>query len=139
MKKICGIFVAMLMITMFAAPVLGEIAQSDNSGQFEITTLGKNDVTLDVAITTDWVNDWQDHGLRIREFGLDDEVWAYHEISSNDLFGLYFANPSGTYTKSSGIGVAAAKNAATAPYLLTNLSKGRILFRVFSLMIFLPP
>ena len=37
-----------------------------------------------------------------------------------NLRGLYFARPSGTYTKSSGIGVAAAKKAAPAPYFFTN-------------------
>jgi len=90
MKKIIGILVTMLMITMVASPVLGEAARYESSGQYEITTLERNNVTLDVAITTDWVNDWQDHGLRIREYALDGEVWAYHEISSDDLFGLYF-------------------------------------------------
>jgi hypothetical protein len=47
-------------------------------------------VNLDVAITTDWVNGWQDHGLRIREFPLNGSVWAYCEISSDDLYGYYF-------------------------------------------------
>ena len=39
---------------------------------------------------------------------------------------------------SSGIGVAAAKNAAAAPYFFTSLSKGRILFLVFAFMILRP-
>ena len=40
---------------------------------------------------------------------------------------------------SSGIGVAAAKNAAAAPYLLTNLSNGRILCLVLLFIILRPP
>ena len=59
-------------------------------------------------------------------------------VAIKNLFGLYFANPNGTNMISSGIGVAAATNAAAAPYFLTNLSNGRILFRVFSFMIRLP-
>ena len=39
---------------------------------------------------------------------------------------------------SSGIGVAAAKNAAAAPYFLTNLSKGRILVLVLLFIILRP-
>ena len=82
--KLISVLVITLLITTFATPVLGI------SFQKEYNTLNKNDVSLDVAITTDWVNDWQDHGLLIREYPLDGEVWAYHEISADDLYGLYF-------------------------------------------------
>jgi len=89
-KKIIPFLVMTLMITTTALPVLAESAQYEGSGQNEYTTLGNRDVNLDVAITTDWVIDWQNHGLLIREFALDGEVWAYHEISGDDLYGLYF-------------------------------------------------
>lgn len=87
-KKTIPILVMMLMIATTASPVLGSSVQHD--GQDEYNTLGNLDVTLDVAITTDWVNGWQDHGLRIKEFALNGTVYAYSEISSDDLFGLYF-------------------------------------------------
>lgn len=89
MKKIIPILVMMLMIAGTALPVLGSIEQYEGSGQNN-SKLVNRELTLDVAITTDWVIDWQNHGLRIKEFPLDGEVWAYHEISSDDLFGLYF-------------------------------------------------
>ncbi len=89
-KKIIPFLVMTLMITTTALPVLADSAQYGKSGQKEYSMLGTRDVTLDVAITTDWVDDWQVHGLLIREFALDGEVWAYHEISSDDLYGLYF-------------------------------------------------
>ena len=60
-------------------------------------------------------------------------------VATKNLFALYFAKPNGTKMISSGIGVAAAKNAAAAPYFFTNLSNGRILFRVFAFIIRLPP
>jgi hypothetical protein len=82
--KIISILVTALLITTFAAPVIGISVKKAQE------TIGDRDVSLDVAITTDWVDDWQQHGLLIREFALDGEVWAYHEISSDDLFGLYF-------------------------------------------------
>ena len=78
----------MLMITTTALPALGESLRYGGSGQIEHNTPQKLDITLDVAITTDWGNDWQDHGLRIREFPLDGEVWAYTEISNDDLYGV---------------------------------------------------
>ncbi len=87
-KKIIPFLVMTLMITTTALPVLADSAQYGRSGQKEYSMLGTRDVTLDVAITTDWVNGWQDHGLRIREFPLDGEVWAYTEISNEDLFGV---------------------------------------------------
>ena len=59
-------------------------------------------------------------------------------VAKKNLFGLYFASPSGIYTMSSGIGVAAAINAAAAPYRLTSRSNGFILFLVDSLIILLP-
>jgi len=89
-KKIIPFLVMTLMIVTTALPVLAESAQYGGSGQNEYTTLGNRDVNLDVAITTDWVNGWQDHGLLIREFALDGKVWAYSEISSEDLYGMYF-------------------------------------------------
>ena len=89
-KKIIPYLIMGLLITTTSLPVLAESTQYGGSVQKEYTTLGKGDVTLDVAITTDWVIDWQNHGLLIREFPLDGEVWAYHEISGDDLYGLYF-------------------------------------------------
>ena len=82
--KLISVLVTTLLITTFATPVFGISLQKAQE------TIGDRDLTLDVAITTDWVDDWQQHGLLIREFGLDEEVWAYHEISSDDLYGLYF-------------------------------------------------
>jgi hypothetical protein len=89
-KKILPIVVMMLMIAGSAVPVFGEIIKVGNAGQKEHTAVVGRDVSLDVAITTDWVNGWQDHGLRVREFPLDGTVWAYSEISATDLYGMYF-------------------------------------------------
>src|SRR5215203_846024 len=55
-----------------------------------------------------------------------------------NFHGLYFASPSGIYTKSSGIGVTDATNAPAQPYLLRSLCKGKILFLVLLLRMFLP-
>ena len=89
-----GKLIASLVMTLFISsmvlPVLGIPATYEISGKKTYITSGTIDVNLDVAITTDWVNGWQDHGLRIREFAIDGEVWAYSEISSDDLYGLYF-------------------------------------------------
>ena len=105
-KKIIPILVMMLMITTTALPVLADSAQYGKSGQKEYSMLGTRDVTLDVAITTDWVNGWQDHGLRIREFDIDQDVYAYFEVSSPDnLYGLkmthewYYDNGTGLELK----------------------------------------
>jgi len=83
-KKIISILVTTLLIATIGTPVLGITLQKTYNN------IGDRDVSLDVAITTDWVNGWQEHGLLIREFALDGEVWAYHEISGDDLYGLYF-------------------------------------------------
>jgi hypothetical protein len=72
-KKEIGIFLTLVMI-IAAVPLVG--------GE------SKADVTLDVIVTTDFVNGWQDYGLRIKEYGVDDEVWLYAEFSSDDLFGI---------------------------------------------------
>lgn len=87
MRKIIPILVIMLMIAGTALPVLGNIEQYEPSGQNNYKLVSK-DVTLEVAITTDWVADWQDHGLLKREFALDQDVFAYLEVSGDDLFGL---------------------------------------------------
>jgi hypothetical protein len=87
-KKIMLFLVVTLVITTAVLPVLGAPI-GFNSGK-KISAPLRRDVNLDVAITTDWVNDWQDHGLRIREYPLNGSVWAYSEISSDDLYGLYF-------------------------------------------------
>ena len=72
-----------------SVPALASPQQGGNVGTHTPQKTAVN-VTLDVAITTDWVNGWQDHGLRIREFPLDGNVYAYSEISASDLYGLYF-------------------------------------------------
>lgn len=85
--KVLALAAITLMIAS-AVPALAspQTAGAGSQGQLKPT----NDVSLDVAITTDWVNGWQDHGLRIREFPLNGTVWAYSEISAPDLYGLYF-------------------------------------------------
>jgi len=82
MKKIIQCFVIMLMIAGTALPVLGEIEQNK-----QIKSCS-NDVTLEVLITTDYVNDYQNHGLRVREFAINQMVYVYAEISGDDLFGV---------------------------------------------------
>jgi hypothetical protein len=89
-KKILSVVVMMLMIAGMAIPVLGETVNIGNAGQKEQPSVIGGNVSLDVAITTDYVNGWQDHGLRIREYALNGTVWAYSEISAPDLYGLYF-------------------------------------------------
>jgi len=81
-KKIIPILVMTLLITTFAIPVLGMLDQSEKN------TVGKLDVTLDVVLTTDYINGWQDYGLRIKEYGVLDSVWVYSEFSGEDLFGI---------------------------------------------------
>jgi len=88
-KKMILFLVVTLMITSAALPALGAPTAYGIEGKKGAATSGRA-VNLDVAITTDWVNGWQDHGLRIREFPLNGSVWAYSEISSDDLYGLYF-------------------------------------------------
>ena len=60
-------------------------------------------------------------------------------VATKNLRGLYLARPKGTYTRSSGMGVAAAVKAAAAPYRLTSRWKGSIRRRVLSLMMRRPP
>jgi hypothetical protein len=92
-KIIPGIVIT-LMLASAVLPVLGETANIGTAGQKQqlskqLSSTGQP-ANLTVAITTDWVNGWQDHGLRIREFPLNGTVWAYSEIAANDLYGLYF-------------------------------------------------
>ena len=89
-KKIILFVVVTLMIAGTVLPVLATPTSYGSSGENDSAASGTSAVNLDVAITTDWVNGWQDHGLRIREFALNGSVWAYCEISSDDLYGLYF-------------------------------------------------
>lgn len=79
-----------LMLASAVLPALGETVNIGYARQTEHPSVTGTNVSLDVAITTDWVNGWQDHGLRIREFPLNGTVWAYSEISAPDLYGLYF-------------------------------------------------
>jgi len=97
--KIIYILVMTLLITTFVTPALGLSLQKEHN------TIDR-DITLDVAITTDWVNGWQDHGLLTREFGLNQDVYAYFEISSPDnLYGTkmthewYYDNGTGLELK----------------------------------------
>lgn len=82
MKKILQCFVIALMIACTALPVLGE------TDHYNKNNICSKDVTLEVLITTDYVIDYQNHGLRVREFELDQEVWVYAEVSGDDLFGV---------------------------------------------------
>ncbi len=84
--KMISFLVMTLVVTATALPVIG-FAVQDNHGD-KYTMSKSSDVNLDVAITTDWVNDYQDHGLRVREFNLDQDVYAYIEVSSDDLYGV---------------------------------------------------
>ena len=79
MKKLVAIFMVLLMAALLFIPANSEVFGKNNTVQ---------DVNLDVAITTDWVNDYQDHGLRIREFALNQTVYAYIEVSGDDLYGI---------------------------------------------------
>ncbi len=72
-NKILPVLVVGLMITMTSLPMLGSSSKN-------------LDVTLDACYTTDYINDWQDTGLRIKEWPIDGEVYAYVEVSSDDLF-----------------------------------------------------
>jgi hypothetical protein len=88
--KILPGVVITLMLATAVVPVLGGTANIGTAGQKQQTSTMGRAVNLTVAITTDWVNGWQDHGLRVREFPLDGKVWAYSEIAAPDLYGLYF-------------------------------------------------
>ena len=90
MKKIeITLLVTMLLMTIFALPVLANSVQYER--QIENKTSVNNDVNLDVCITTDYVNGWQDHGLRIKEYDVGDNVWLYTEFSGDDLFGIHMS------------------------------------------------
>jgi hypothetical protein len=57
-------------------------------GQFTKNILGLDDVIIGNCITTDYVNGWQDHGLRIKEWPIDGAVYAYVEVYAEDLADL---------------------------------------------------
>jgi hypothetical protein len=77
--KIISFLVVMLFIAMISLPALS------NSIKFEKNTLNLADVRLGNCITTDYVNGWQDHGLRIKEWPIDGVVYAYVEVYAEDL------------------------------------------------------
>jgi hypothetical protein len=52
-----------------------------------IASSTEGDVTLGNCYTTDWVNGWQDTGLRIKEWPIDGEVYAYVEVYADNLQG----------------------------------------------------
>lgn len=79
----------MLLITSTVVPVLATPTTYGCSGNKVNKTSWPSDVNLDVAITTDYVNGYDDHGLRIREFNLTQDVYAYFQISAPDTNGLY--------------------------------------------------
>ena len=79
-KKI-SILVALLMIAT-TIPVIGSAVNH------EIITSEMVDVEIIFAYTTDYVNGWQDTGLRIKEFPIDGEVYAYIEVGADDLSGV---------------------------------------------------
>jgi len=81
MKKLIAACMVLLMLAIPFVP-----ANSEKSIKHLIQEV--NQVHLDVAITTDWVNGYQDHGLRVREFALNQTVYAYIEVSGEDLYGL---------------------------------------------------
>ena len=82
-KTTLPIFVVGLLIAMTALPVF---AQSAQYGQ--TATMNKADVTLDVAITTDYVDPYGTPNLRVREFDLDQDIYAYVSVSADNLQGV---------------------------------------------------
>jgi hypothetical protein len=88
-KKIIPILIITLMTVSTALPVLGTPTSYGSSGKKNSTTSGISAVNLDVAITTDYVNAYDDHGYQVREFNLNQDVYAYFQISSTDVNGLY--------------------------------------------------
>lgn len=72
-RKEIGIFITLL-LTMTALPIIGSSTQPD--------------VTLGNCYTTDYVNGWQDTGLRIKEWPIDGEVYAYVEVYADNLQGV---------------------------------------------------
>ena len=58
------------------------------------------------------------------------------KVAVANFHGLYLAIPSGMYTRSSGIGVNAARKAPSQPYLPKSLSSGAIRFfvRIFKIL-----
>jgi hypothetical protein len=87
-RKIIPILVIGLMLAGTGLPVLADSAQNGGAVEIEKSTPTRFNENLDVAITTDWVAGWQNHGLRVREFAIDEDVYAYFEVSSDDTFGL---------------------------------------------------
>ncbi len=75
-KKIILFVVVTLMIAGTVLPVLATPTSYGSSGENDSTASGTSAVNLDVAITTDWVNGWQDHGLRIRIERQEVESWV---------------------------------------------------------------
>ena len=72
-KKIVGIFIMTLFIMVAVLPLVVGVTQQD--------------VTLGNCYTTDYVNGWQDTGLRIKEWPIDGEVYAYVEVYADNLQG----------------------------------------------------
>ncbi len=87
MKKIeITLLVMMLLIATISLPALGMSSQINK--QSEKNMVSSVDVTLGDCYTTDYVNGWQDTGLRIKEWPLDGEVHAYVEVYADDLSGV---------------------------------------------------
>ena len=86
MKKTVSLLIVTLLISTFAIPVLANSGQYDRCLEEKLLTYA--DVRIGNCYTTDFVNGWEDTGLRIKEWPIDGEVYAYIEVYSEDLSDL---------------------------------------------------
>jgi len=83
MKKTVSLLVMTLLISTFAVPVLA--GSDEYNGE---KPLNLADVIIGNCYTTDWIEGWENTGLRIKEWPIDGEVYAYIEVYSEDLSSL---------------------------------------------------
>jgi len=87
-KKIILLVITTLLITTTTIPVLANTRHSGFFGEKNSQSFVTNDVTLDVALTTDYVDDYGVPNPRVREFELDQNVYAYVSVSSDNLLNV---------------------------------------------------
>jgi len=87
-KIIIGTIIVLLLASV-VLPVIGETASIGSAGEKQQPSIMRRGVNLTLAITTDWVGGWQNHGPLLTEFPLSATVWAYSELAGGDMYGSY--------------------------------------------------
>ena len=87
-KKILLCLVTTLLITTTTSPVLANTMHDGYFGETNFKPSARSDVTLDVALTTDYVDDYGIPNPRVLEFEMDQDVYAFISVSSENLLGV---------------------------------------------------